>query len=265
MSGPKGKRGRALTDGSQDLKLQYLESHRSVHQVEIQIIQLEGSKRFLAHLLDQGSLVEGGPQLWGNTKPGSCTPALTKAEHPWQRMWHIVSSWGSTTWGTLIYLWYCWVSKMRMGQSKIPSITATIETKKISEAGENRPASFQQIEVTLFFLPLLLGEKTKQSITQRSWQAEAGGAAGVTTKTIALLPIPEATESTVSVPVSMADNGYGLQKKKTSQTKPNLLFLRGWPIPSHPLIHKLLCPDREELIPSSIPWHFPCRDFVSPP
>lgn len=35
-------------------------------------------------------------------------------------------------------------------------------------------------------------------------------------KTIALLPIPE---STASVPVSMADNGYGLQKSP-SQTKP---------------------------------------------
>lgn len=53
---------------------------------------------------------------------------------------------------------------MRMRHSEIP----TIVTKKISEPGENRPASFQQIEVTLFFLPLLLGEKTKQSITYRS-------------------------------------------------------------------------------------------------
>lgn len=84
MSGPKGKRDRTLTDGTQELKSQYLESHGGVHQVEIQIIQLEGSKCFLAHLLHQGSLMEGGPQLWGNTKPGSCSPALRKAEHPWQ-------------------------------------------------------------------------------------------------------------------------------------------------------------------------------------
>lgn len=65
MSGPKGKGGRALTGGSWELKAQYLESHGPVHQVEIQIIQLEGSKCFLACLLHQGSLAEGGPQLQG--------------------------------------------------------------------------------------------------------------------------------------------------------------------------------------------------------
>lgn len=72
---------------------------------------------------------------------------------------------------TLFYLRYCQLSKMRMRYSKIPTIHTAIkqnEEKKKRKTGQNRPASFQQIEVTLFFLPLFLGEKTKQNITYRS-------------------------------------------------------------------------------------------------
>lgn len=40
----------------------------------------------------------------------------------------------------------------------------------------------------------------------------------MTTNTIAVLLISEAAESTASVPVSIADNGYGLQKKKKKKS-----------------------------------------------
>lgn len=51
--------------GEQD----YLEPHWEVHQVEVQVVQLECRKALLESHLDQGLLVECVPQLWEETKP----------------------------------------------------------------------------------------------------------------------------------------------------------------------------------------------------
>lgn len=178
MCRPKGKSGRALTGGSQEPKSQCLESHGTVHQVEIQIIQLEGSKCFLACFLHQWSLVGGGPQLWGKSKAWELLSqphdhrASLAGKHTAQvqrqlALWHIFWSWWNATFVHLI-LFAVLSVKWNENQLLWNSNGLHNNYKDKSRTGENQPASFQQIEVTLFFLPLLLGEKTKQNITQGS-------------------------------------------------------------------------------------------------
>lgn len=59
---------------------EYLESHGEVHQVEVEVVQLEGSKALLEPYLHQGLLMEGVPQLWEETKPDCHFTGQTRAQ-----------------------------------------------------------------------------------------------------------------------------------------------------------------------------------------
>lgn len=62
---PRSRAGKEERCGEQE----YLESHREVHQVEVEVVQLQCSKALLASFLNQGLLMERVPQLWEETKP----------------------------------------------------------------------------------------------------------------------------------------------------------------------------------------------------
>lgn len=47
-----------------------------MHQVEVDVVQLQGSKALLASYLNQGLLMECVPQLWEETKPPTVTSQL---------------------------------------------------------------------------------------------------------------------------------------------------------------------------------------------